>query len=396
MKIKYTSLIELLPGLSWPKEMLAEKLSTIGHETVVVGEDIHVTLTANRKDCRELPYLAYDLSGIYPELGSNAELISFQMGRPIAVTIADVNKLLGTDISQRQYRQLEQLGFEVKDESVTPPDFRIDINQKADISEEVLRIVGFEKILLKELSKEPVPDSDEFMKQQSIKMALTAAGLTETATYSFTQVGQVELKNPFNDSERFLRPDLTDGLLKTLARNPYLKRCGFFEIGNVFLPDETTHLGIILSGFKDPQLQIEKLKQTLGVDLTFQPTAQAELDNKHVKQTRVVIAEIAIKDISLGETAFTALSRLPIIKPISKYPPLIRDVTVDESKESNLKEKLISQPRLLLFEPIDRYERAGKEAAITYRLIFQKFDQSFTETEITAIDHNLEELIQAG
>lgn len=396
MKLKYAELKELLPGLSWPKEVLAEKLSTIGHETEVDGEDLHVTLTANRKDCRELSYLAFDLAGIYPELGPNSDLIDFQPGTPITVLLAGVNKLLGTDIGQEEYRQLERLGFEVKDDSVAPPDFRVDISQKADVAEEVLRLVGFEKVRIEELSKESAPKSDEFMKLGSVKAALIAVGVTETATYSFTQTGQVELKNPFSEQERFLRPTLTDGLLKTLARNPYLKRCGFFEVGNVFTPDETTHLGIILAGYKDPQPQIQKLNQALGIELDFQPIEQAELDNRDVKQTRVMIAEIALKDIGPAVTAITVSERLPNIKPISKYPPLVRDITVNESKEERLKEKLAGQQQLLIFEPIDRYERADIGVTITYRLIFQKLDQSFTEAEIKAIDQDLEELIQAG
>ncbi|MEX2361893.1 MAG: hypothetical protein WD544_01825, partial [Patescibacteria group bacterium] len=99
MKVLITDLKKYLPKLSWSNEQLAQKLSAIGHETDVVGNKLDIKLTSNRKDCEKLEYLAFDLAGLYPELGSNGNLISFKPGKTIPVTLEKINKILGSSLS---------------------------------------------------------------------------------------------------------------------------------------------------------------------------------------------------------------------------------------------------------------------------------------------------------
>ena len=58
-----------------------------------------------------------------------------------------INSFLGTDISESQMIEyLTRLGFEVKDGKVVSPYYRIDIECKADIAEEIARIYGYNNI----------------------------------------------------------------------------------------------------------------------------------------------------------------------------------------------------------------------------------------------------------
>ena len=67
--------------------------------------------------------------------------------RAIAYDPAAVSKRIGLDVSaEEQARILTALGFEVSDGSVTPPPWRGDVFGTADITEEVIRIVGYDKI----------------------------------------------------------------------------------------------------------------------------------------------------------------------------------------------------------------------------------------------------------
>ena len=57
------------------------------------------------------------------------------------------NKFLGTDISKEQMVSiLERLGFTVDGDIITVPYYRVDIEHKADIAEEIARIYGYNEI----------------------------------------------------------------------------------------------------------------------------------------------------------------------------------------------------------------------------------------------------------
>lgn len=393
MKITTTELRRLLPNLTWTPDELAARLSTIGHETEANGDNLHVTLTTNRKDCRELSYLAFDLAGIYPELGNNSNLITFTVSAPIPVNLSDVNRLLGTSLTEEQYQGLIRLGFKVDEGAVRPPDFRTDVKDKADIAEEALRLVGFEQVPVTELSKETPPPSSAFDRINNLKLALADAGLNETITYSFSDQGVLELKNPFSAEEPYLRADLTDGLLQTLARNPFLKKIGFFEVGEVFNPDETTALGIVLAGYKNPESITQKLDQLLGINLNWQTVELDRLAKFGVKQGRVITAQTPCEPLNVAKSAASWPSHLPKVQPISKFPPLVRDVTVADNVGDKLAGLVKEIPGLLNCEKIDHYTNPEtSQVSETYRLIIQKMTGPFTEADIKIVDTKLAEL----
>jgi phenylalanyl-tRNA synthetase beta subunit len=298
---------------------------------------------------------------------------------------------------EKELKKLEQLGFKVDSASVSPPDFR-DIATVADVAEEVARQIGYDQLKLQPLSIQDTPEkltlrhlpgggglASEYRHLLAVKMALASIGLVETVTSSFTHDGVTEMKDPFSRDEPYLRPNLLTGLLKTLARNPYLKRAAFFEIGNVFTPGESTKLGIIVAGYKDIAVWQTKIGHAVGQAVQFQDVDLATAAKLDVKQGRLKFLEFSIDDLK----PLTALPHrsielpLPRFKSISKFPPLVRDITIDHP-DSDTVDALNNLEGLLLVEAVDEYQ-----GRLTYRLIFQKMAGSYTEIEIQAIDTKL-------
>jgi phenylalanyl-tRNA synthetase beta chain len=140
--------------------------------------------------------------------------------------------------------------------SVTPPSWRPDLTDPADLVEEVVRLVGYESIVG---SLPHPPPGHGFSQRQRLRrrigLALAHAGFVETPSYPF--VGSdvldhlglpaddarrraVRLANPLSDEEPLLRTTLLPGLLVAARRNVGRGNTdvALFEIGPVFLPRE--------------------------------------------------------------------------------------------------------------------------------------------------------------
>lgn len=392
MKIAIKDLKELI-NTDWSDERLASNLSQIGHETEIVdGDHLQVSLTTNRKDCQDIKYLAFDLIGIFPEISNGKKIIEYGPGKRIDVTLERVNKLLGSQIDYQQYKKIEQLGFKVEADHVVAPDFRIDVNEAADIAEEVFRLLGSDIIHLSPLDNQPIKKSDHYHLSNSARVALQNIGFSETKTISFSDRGHVEIKNPFNANLPYMRESLLGGLLETLSRNPFMRKAMFYEIGHIFKPEESTYLGIVFSGYKSTEEIEDKLNETLGAKLSYIRVDQELLDKYSVKQPNVVFAEVPIDDISVAESRID--SELSKYKKMSQFPPLVRDITT-EGREDLINELPTEFSSVLFIEKIDSYNNpdTGKTKD-TYRIIFQKFDGSFTGEEIAEIDSKLEAFLE--
>jgi len=393
MKYTYHQFQELLPELDWSVEELADRLSTIGHETEIAdGTHLNVTTTSNRSDCKDLRYLVFDLAGVY-NLKTIEHLIELKPGLKIEVRLDFINKLLGATISDQQYQELRRLGFEVNSDTVIAPAFRQDIQTPADIAEEIVRLVGYSSLQLTALSKQASVASPLYEQILAIKTALVTAGLTETITSSFSAEGPIQLKNPFANDQPYLRASLLEGLLRTLARNPYLKRAAFFEIGTVFTPEEKTYLGIIIAGYKNIQPVTDAISQAIGDEIKLEIVDEKTCLKLDVKQSRVQWRQIPVDNLrsKLTDNPALSLQPLPQFQPISKYPPLVRDATIVVKKLDDSM-RIIQNfhthfPELLLAEVVDSYH--DEKITVTFRLIFQKMGGSFTQKEISVIDQRL-------
>ncbi|NEW88153.1 phenylalanine--tRNA ligase subunit beta [Rhodopseudomonas sp. WA056] len=185
--------------------------------------------------------------------------------------LAEVKRLAGIEVPLVEVRRiLTRLGFVVAGQGpvvkVAVPSWRSDVHGKADLVEEVVRIVGVEKVPLTPFERGDAPRKPVLTQIQNrtrrAKRALAARGLTEAVTWSFISKpfaeafggGQPELAlaNPIASDLSDMRPSLLPGLIAAAQANadrgsPDL---ALFEVGQVFKGDRPQDQFMAASGVR--------------------------------------------------------------------------------------------------------------------------------------------------
>ncbi|MBZ6076597.1 phenylalanine--tRNA ligase subunit beta [Microvirga puerhi] len=180
--------------------------------------------------------------------------------RVIAFPWSEVPRLSGLDVQPMESKQiLEKLGFRIEGEgksiSVIPPSWRPDIEGKADLVEEVIRIAGVDRI-----APQPMPRLEAAVAKPILTLiqkrtvlarrGLAVRGLVEAVTWSFIAKSEAELfgggdgrlalANPIAADLSDMRPSLLPGLMKAAQRNADrgFGDVALFEVGQTFASDE--------------------------------------------------------------------------------------------------------------------------------------------------------------
>jgi len=179
--------------------------------------------------------------------------------RIIDFPLAELERLAGLDVSLMEMRRvLERLGFFVAGQGervkIAVPSWRPDVHGKADIVEEVVRIVGVDRVPLTpfprgEAQRKPVLTPIQLRSRKS-KRALAARNLVEAVTWSFIAKPQAELfgggkpelalANPIAADLSDMRPSLIPGLIAAAQKNADhgFPDVGLFEVGQIFRGDQ--------------------------------------------------------------------------------------------------------------------------------------------------------------
>ncbi|HYC24793.1 MAG TPA: phenylalanine--tRNA ligase subunit beta [Roseiarcus sp.] len=167
----------------------------------------------------------------------------------------EVARLTGLEIPRQEGEAiLAKLGFAVVGDGakVEAPSWRPDIDGKADIVEQIVRIAGLDRVPQNALERlEPgvaKPALTLLQKRTRVaKRALAALGLREAVTWSFISKSKAELfgggssalalVNPIAADLSDMRPSLIPGLAAAAERNARrgFRDIGLFEVGQIFL-----------------------------------------------------------------------------------------------------------------------------------------------------------------
>jgi len=169
--------------------------------------------------------------------------------------MTQVKRLGGLDVGLEQGRDiLEKLGFVCEQNGallkVTAPTWRPDIDESADLVEEIVRIIGVDQV-----PSTPMPRSHGVAKpiltslQNRVaraKRTLAMRGLVEAVTWSFIERStaqafgggsdELELSNPISSQMSSMRPSLLPGLIMAAGRNldRGLGDVALFEVGQAY------------------------------------------------------------------------------------------------------------------------------------------------------------------
>jgi phenylalanyl-tRNA synthetase beta chain len=183
---------------------------------------------------------------------------AFADDRVIDFPLHEVRRLAGIDVPFPEVKRiLGHLGFMVAGSGpvvkVAVPSWRTDVHGKADIVEEIVRIVGVDKVPMTPFERGDAPRKPVLtaiqQRTRRAKRVLAARGMIEAVTWSFIAKpaaelfggGQPELAlaNPIASDQSDMRPSLLPGLVAAVQANvdrgfPDL---ALFEVGQVFKGD---------------------------------------------------------------------------------------------------------------------------------------------------------------
>jgi phenylalanyl-tRNA synthetase beta chain len=173
--------------------------------------------------------------------------------------LSELPRLTGLKLPINEVRHvLEKLGFfaagQPKRVKVTVPSWRPDVHGRADIVEELVRIVGVERVPSTpfprgEAARKPVLTPIQ-NRTRKARRALAARGLTEAVTWSFVSRREAELfgggkaelalANPIAAELSDMRPSLMPGLIMAAQKNTDrgYPDVALFEVGQIFRGDQ--------------------------------------------------------------------------------------------------------------------------------------------------------------
>jgi phenylalanyl-tRNA synthetase beta chain len=195
----------------------------------------------------------------------------FGADRVIDFPLSEVKRLAAIEVPLVEMRRiLGHLGFMLAGSGpvvkIAVPSWRTDVEGKADIVEEIVRIVGVDKVPMTPFDRGDAPRKPILtpiqLRTRRAKRALAARGMVEAVTWSFISKpaaelfggGQPELAlaNPIASDLSDMRPSLLPGLVAAAQAN--LNRgssdVALFEVGQVFKGDKPENQLVAAAGVR--------------------------------------------------------------------------------------------------------------------------------------------------
>ncbi len=357
-----------------------------------------------------------------------------------------INDFLGTDISEELMRDyLTRLDFTFDGGKVIAPSFRIDIECKADIAEEVARIYGYNNIPSTEfrgVAEAELTPEQKFTR--SLQSTMAALGGYEIATFSFVSPRYfdkinlpaesalrrtVTITNPLGEDTSVMRTTTIPSMLEVLSfnyNNRNEKAC-LFEIGKEYipveeqkLPDEPQRLTLGMYGggvdFYDLKGIVEAALAEMGINgveyvradegcvfdekscmhpgrsavilkdgtpLGIMGEIHPDVQENYGIGTKVYIAKLNVPEMmSSAETEIT-------YRPLPKFPATTRDLSLicDDSVPVAELEKAIKGSvgkileKVTLFDVYKGKQIVDGKKSVSYSLTMRSHDGTLTDEQ---------------
>jgi phenylalanyl-tRNA synthetase beta chain len=276
-----------------------------------------------------------------------------------------------------------------------------------DIPEEVGRIYGYDKIgaiLPKNTTFKPQVEKT-FYYAEKAKNILVEQGFSEVYTYSLVPEGVYEIEKPLASDKNYLRTNLSDGILKSLALNAKnaellgLDAIKIFEIGKVFTKEgEFMNLAIGVT-------QVKKVKGVKSENILAGAIESLNMQFRGMSD-RLKARPSAVAECNFDE-AVASLPEVPsysdlnfkpatknLYKKFSVYPFIVRDIAVfvpesvaAETVWESIQKGIDAAGAASLLERHSLFDAFKKEGKVSYafRMVFQSTEKTLTDDEVNAI-----------
>ena len=440
------------------KTSLHHQLKTDASFRFERGTDPNVTVYALKRAALLVKELAggqisSDIIDIYPTPIEN---------RVFEVKDKNIHRLIGKVIPRDEmFGILERLDIKVTAKTddtftVSVPPYRVDVLQEADITEEILRIYGFNNIELSDtastdyLAEFPVKSIDKY--KRNIGEMLIGNGFYEIWTNSLTNQSYqeknkltfkgeaVEILNKLSEEQGILRQTLLFTGLEVCAYNINRKQkdLKLYEFGKIYYKEagkynEEERLVLFMTGnvetenwrhktqsvtYYDLAQQVQHVLQKSGVTNVKQETIKDQLleygskllrGNEEIgklgKVKPALLKDFGVKqEIFYAELntslLFQAANPKLVIKEVAKFPEVRRDLSLVLDKQVNFNEisnvVLNTEKRLIKnIIAFDVYEGENiPQGKKAYALGFTLLDETKTLTD-DEIDKTMNRLMKA-
>jgi phenylalanyl-tRNA synthetase beta chain len=383
----------------------------------------------------------------------------------VELPVNESTRLLGVELSADDVvALLKPLDFECEIQGdiihVKVPYYRLDVRRPADLVEEVARMYNYDKIpnRLLEDALPPQFDNPNHRGKLRVKRLLNQMGLQEVLNYTLTNPktvqnfdpkrsevepkNYVELENTLSSDRSIMRQTMLPTMLETAEQNwRFQDRVTMFEIGRVFhpvagevLPNEPTHLGIVMFGqrhevswvphegdldFFDLKGAIEGVLNGLyitsfetkpGQHSSFNPGRCAELfigENSigifgelhpRVAEAFDLEGRICAAELNL-DALLKHVADIPTYTPPPRFPSIVQDVAlvVDQAVPNIEIETLIhdmGQPLLNAIRLFDVYTGehvAEGKRSLAYSITYQAEDRTLTDEDVTQVHEKIQQ-----
>ncbi len=372
----------------------------------------------------------------------------------IKLDLKQVKKILGIEISRRTLKDtFKHLGANIKEHKfyleVEIPTWRRDLSISEDLIEEIARIYGYNNIpsQMPEVQLDILKVDVSLFWEDKIKDILAGAGFTEVYNYSFmsdknfrvfprcyprVSASTIEIANPMNINQRYLRASLVPNLLTNVKENlKYFQRFKIFELGKIYyqegseIQEKKSLTGAVVGEnsrtFYQAKGVVELLLSKLGIqNFNLQPltfnlessfwhpsrTAEITIGRKVLGTIGEVHPEILAKysiDLKvvlfdIDSTKLIELARpYKIYKPVSRYPTVTLDLAVvlpknflwADIKNQALKEGGRLVKGIKLFDIYKGRELPRGKISFAFHIIYQAEARTLKEREAKSVHEKI-------
>ena len=372
----------------------------------------------------------------------------------IDLPLSKVNKFLGTSLVSLDLENVfKRLKFDYKVSKdglvVHVPSYRRDIKIVNDLIEEVIRLIGFDKLNATNPASIALAGYDEYQLQRKlIRNHLVSVGLNEALSYTLESKRELgdftilstnkntkprKLLAPISEDREFLRASIIPSLLNAIHHNINYsnKNVALFELSKLYLENgENEHLAIALTGLLESTLWqknsevdfytikgiVISLLEMFGIEESRYTIAPVEETNKYLhpgrsfylqigKQVFGIVGQVhplmekkydinqtMIAEIDLKYLLSIKTSKLKFVNP-PQYPSITRDIAlvVDRKVMANdlVKQiKKIGKNIIKNAEVFDVYQGANvgeNQKSVAISITYQDVTKTLSEDNVKIV-----------
>lgn len=417
------------------------------------GADPNITIYALKRAAQLIQQvaggiIASEVNDVYPEKINDVEVVFHY---------SNCDRLIGKQLDRALIKNIIiSLGITIVKENdneleLCVPPFKVDVTREVDVIEEILRVYGYNNVeipskMTTSITQKPVPDKEKIVNIISDLLVnkgfneLFSNSLTKKSYYDNQTEDLVELLNPLSNELGVMRKTLLYNGLETIVFNQNRKSpdLSLFEIGKVYSTadgkfKETNCLGLFVTGKQHPENWnttkensnfyhlkgvVTALLEKFGIE-EDKSVSDISVSNNFAYGLTFFINNIAL--VQLGEVSFELQNQFEInqpvyfaqlnldefisiikknniiYRPISKFPPVRRDLsllldtptTYEALKIAAFKQEKRLLKKVNLFDVYEgkNLEKGKKSYAMSF--IFQDENKTLTDNEVDKVMQKL-------